>query len=335
MSYPDNYKFSTFDRWYGVTKKMKRWEIHSVVFIIKHKKAIILSIFIAVIYILFTTCETNNPRVITVERATRIAQPYFYELYGKSIIVKNVSHDVVGMIGRNHLYRNFITVSDGETEYTLVLDKYNKPLSDSFTATEAINSIDLLLFGARIKPLGFKLREHYELRTVFSLYNSRYSVNLTIVTEGLPNRDSRDSLYLLIEELNDKGFDKLIIEIDAPSFLILVHGAHGKRIITTSYGTDIDIDSFTDQYYSLVDSVYWDKQKFDEKIIELADIGYQKVFFYLEQSHETNTIEIVLNCESDISLSGDQAAVLLEGMDDSYFRMADSEIKYTLNHSYQ
>ena len=184
--------------------------------------------------------------------------------------------------------------------------------------------------------LGLKLEESYNVWSSLSLQDFRYYAHCSTVTEELPNKDSIDDIYSLIEELKDYGIDVFGINIDTPNFLLPKmesgHGARGVRLAGIGFETDIGITSFEEQYYRFVDQIYWDKQQFDNKISEFTQRGYKNAYFYVSKWADENTLEIVLYCESDASLSNEYAATLLEGIDDSYFRIDGKKTKYTLQH---
>ena len=299
-------------------------------------KFVILLIIIISIFIVLATCATNNPKELYPEQAVEIARPYFQELYGKNIIVENVRYEVVGMIGRYHLYRNIITVSEGEAEYKLILDKRNVPVSDNISAIETIKNIEISSLEEKLKPLGLKLHEHYDLEVAASPRNLQYSVCLSVVAEDCPSREQKDRIYSLLGVLKDNGVDYFIINIDTPDFLFpkmkFGYGVYGLRLAGVGFSTDMDMASFKERYNNYVNQIYWDKQKFDEKIFELTQLGYENATFFISRWTDGDTIEIVLYCESGKNISDEAAIALLEEMDDSYFRIGDNKIKYTLQH---
>ena len=273
--------------------------------------------------IVFIVC-TNDPKEITVEQATEIAAPYFQEKYGKSIVVKSVKFEAVSMNNRNHIYRNIITISDGETKYTLFLDKNNKPLFDNVSALETIRSIDISSLNERIKPLGLELHEYYNLEAIPS-YGLGYSVWFSVVSVGRPDKEAKDGIYFLLETLKDMGIEVFAINISPPAFLL-----GSLRIDSESFNTSIDLAEFTEKYYNLIDRLCWDEQKFDEKILELTQLGYRNARFSVSGWFNGSTIEIVLLYASDTNISEEYAYALLESMDDSYFKIGEKKTIYTL-----
>ena len=99
-----------------------------------------LPLIIGVVMLLFLVACEENPGEIPVEQAAQIAQAYFKEMHDLDITMKSVSYEQVGL----HKYLNFVTVSDGETEYRLILDEKNKPLSDNVSAVTATKTLTFL-----------------------------------------------------------------------------------------------------------------------------------------------------------------------------------------------
>jgi hypothetical protein len=302
-----------------------------------NKTLMIIIIFIIIILnvaILVIIESNRNPEELTISQATERVQGYFRRLYNLDVSIIDISYDQVG----EHDYLNVVTVSDGETEYKLILNKNNKPISDNVSALKTIKNIDISSFDNKIRRLGLKRHEYYDLEVFTSLHDLCYRVYFSVVSVDLPKNESKDGIYSLLGELRNEGIDNFVIYIDTPSFLLpkndFGYGVYGLRLTGISFETDIDSASFEKKFYSFVDQIYWDKQKFDEKILQLTQMGYQNVCFFISKWDDGNTLEIVLYCESNNSLSDEPAIVLLKEMDESYFRVVDNEIKYTLQHIY-
>ena len=269
-------------------------------------------------------CE-KNPAEMTIEQANDLTKVYFNEQYNLDVIVESVEYKQVG----ERRYRNFVTATNGDTEYNLILDKNNKPLSDDVSAVDRMNSIDLSIFKERLDTLGLRLHNYYDLESVFT--GMQYEVWLSVVSEGLQNKDAIDRIYSLLNELKREGIDKFIINIDTPDFL-MGNNEHGLRLTSIGFETDISKANLEEQYNNFIEGIYWNKQKFDDTIMELNRLGYKDAAFYISGWHDGRTLEIVLYCESYKDLSDEQAAALLKKIDDSYFKIADNKIKYTLRH---
>jgi len=275
---------------------------------------------VAAIFIL-AACQ-NSPAKLTAEQVTDLAQVYFKDLYGASVTVEKAEYEQVG----SSEYRNFVTVSNGDTEYTLILDENNKPLSDNVSEIEIIKAIDISKYKEKIEPLGLKLYAHKELEPILS--GLQYQVWFSVVSEDRPDKDKAGKIYSLLSELKNDGIDRFVLNINSPGFLLF--NEYDLWLAGAVFDTDIDIARFEEQYYGFVDGIYWNEQKFNDKILELAQMGYKNAFFYISGWVDGKTIEIVLYCESDTSLSDEPAIAELEKMDDSYFKIGENEVKYTL-----
>ena len=297
----------------------------------KKRIAIITSLIAVVIAVAGIAAYRRNPDELTFEQAAEIAHTYFSRVHRMFIGVKGVSYERVAQRD----YRNFITVFHGHTEYTLILDKRNKPASDNVLAVDTMNSIDISSFDGRLRELGLERHEHYDLETILST-DFQYEVVFSVVCEGRPNKDAKDGIYSFLNELKKEGVDRFIININTPSFLRpklrYGHGTHGLRLIELGVDTDIDAEAFEEKYYTFTDQLYWNKQKFDDMIKELTNIGYENAYFFVSRGVTGNTLEIVLYCESEGSLSDESALALLEKVDETYFKVGDAKIKYTLQH---
>jgi len=298
-----------------------------------NRKVVVMIITSA--FILFLATRHRNPSKMTVDQVTERARNYFIDFHDMDVTVKSVSYEQVG----EHDYLNVVKVSDGVTEYKLILNKNNKPVSDNVSAITTINSIDISAFEEELRPLGLKLHEHYDLEAAASTKDLKYRVFFSVVTEDLPMKSAITGIYSLLGMLKDEGIHALIINIDSPNFLLpkteFGYGVGGLRLAGIGFETNIDLAKLEDQYCYLVDKVYWNEQKFNDKVQIIAKLGYENVSFFVSRWEGGNTIEIVLHCESDASLSGEQAENELADMDDSYIRIFDIIFKYTVQHEYR
>ena len=297
----------------------------------KKRKASATMITVIAVALLFAACH-RNPKIVTVEQVSERILAYFKDTHDLDVTVINVSYDRVGQ--RDYL--NIVAVSDGETEYRLILDRNNKPMLDDVSAARAIKDVDASSYEDRLKSLGLLLRESYTLGIVASYgVEFRYYSSFSVKTEGRPSIEAKDGVYSLLEAMKNEGIELFVINVTTPSFLLPKHRTNGIIIDAIGFDTDIDITSFEELYNSFVERVYWDKQKFDEKIIKLTQLGYRNAYFFIPGWYQGNTLEIVLYCESDDDLSDEPAIALLEEMDDSYIKIADTKIQYTLQLIYR
>ena len=296
---------------------------------------------VMVIILVFTTfiisyTGTHNAKEITIEQAGEIAQPYFLRLYGKDVTIIKVEHNIVGIINQNHLYLNFISVFDGNAEYELVLDENNEPLSDNVSAIEKMNNISIASLEKRITHLGLQLHKYYNLSTAFTYQDRRYTVNLAVIPTDIPEKDKEEDVFTLLTILKNEGIDNFIIVVNSPSFFPSTIGMkqvlYGTQLTAEYFVTDIDKGLFSQKYNDLTNRIYWDREKIVQKLDMLIGAGYDYAYFCVTPNYENNLLEIELYCESDNSITDEYALVLLGEMDESYFRVKDKEIKYTLRH---
>ena len=281
--------------------------------------------------LILTSCGSNPPQVSVDEVATQV-QDYFIHSYGLDVVVTNVAYVQVGA----NDYVNEVTVSNEESEYKLVFDKNNKPYSDNVSELRTINSIDVSLLENEIIAQGLRLPDVSDKYLVTSKQNLQYKIWFPVFAEGRLNNGSEEGMYSLLGILKNVGIDLFSIDINSPVFLLpkpeFGQGTRGLNIAGVVLETDMGRNGFNAKYNELVNKVYWDEQKFNDKITELTDAGYQNVNFFIARWADGNTLEIILYCESDISLTEELAVAITDEMDDSYFRITDVEVKYTVRH---
>ena len=296
----------------------------------KVSKTVLVAVLIVTI-VLFNACR-NNPVEITVSQANELAHDYFKELYDLDITVIGVSYEQVG----EHDYLNMIRVSDGETEYKLILDKNNKPASDNVSALNTIKNIDLYSYDEILAQLELRLHKYYDLEAVAAVSDLQYRVYLSVNTVDRPIIESIVGINSFLEILKKDGVDELIIYVHSPRFLLpkveFGHGTISLNLTGIRLKTDMSFETLSGQYQAFVNQVYWNEQKFEEKVSELTGAGYKNAYFFISKWADGNTLEIILYCESDANLSAEAAINLLDGIDESYFRIGDNEIKYTVQH---
>ena len=291
--------------------------------------------FVITLFLAFLVSCSSKSAAIQLGQAIEIAHQYFAEQYGKYVVVNNTKFERISQ----SQCRNIITVNDGKTEYRLMLDEQNKPFADDVIATDIRNNIDISLFSERLESLGLRVFEYYDLSTVFNEQEERYIINLSVVLANLPIKTAKTEVYILLKELRNIGVDNFVIVVNSPDFLRprveLGHGGNGIQLDAEFFNTGIDEATFEDQYMQLSDRIHWDKDLFDKKIAELAEIGYENAYFFISQRLTVNTMEIILYCESRGSLSDEQAAILLQCMADSYLKIGGRETKYSVQLIYK
>ena len=286
-------------------------------------------ILLICLVITFTAC-TKHPDEITIDQAEAIAYPYFYDLYGKKVVVEEIELKFLGMNDD----RNIIHVSDGETNYSLCLDVNNKPLFDNVSVVDIAKAVDAASLGEKLKPLGLELHDYYDIEWRYSLKHERCFVSFSAVLRTLPNNDLRDDIYAFLGSLRNQGIDDFWINLNSPVsvFPIPEDGyKHGLNIYGVRFSTSISEDVFDKEYSDFVNGIYWNEQKFKDIITELTLLGYKNAYFYITR-WDGNSIEVVLYCESDDSLSDEQIATLLDDIDDSYIRIDGASFKFVIEH---
>ena len=296
------------------------------------KKKKITPVVILIIAASFLTACCKMPAELSVEQIDESVQTYFENTHDLTVAVIDVSYEQIS----EYNFLNIVKVSDGEVEYELILDRNNEPISDNVLALATIKNMDTTSWNNKLRDLGLNLHEYYDFETIVSFEDLQYRILLSVVAVERIDREVKDGIYSLLGILRDEGVDSLIINIDSPKFLVpkenAGYGIHSLRLASIKFDTNIEVISFEEQFSSFIDRVYWSKQGFEEKVFALTQAGYENVYFFISQWHDGNTIEIVLHCESSDSLSEATAIILLEDMDDDYFKIEGSETKYTLQY---
>ena len=291
---------------------------------------------LAIVLVLVLPKDTGVEK-ITVAQATSIGEPYFQKNYGKDITIEEVNYKEI----RRYVWRNSITVSDGEEEYVLYLDQNNQPAFDNVQAVEVCKNADISSIQERAEAAGLEISKNVENNDNGFYMNDSYkdkncSVCFCTTSVDRPNPNEENEVYALLNLLKKEGIQQLSIDVPSPDFLLpkkeFGHGIYGVGIEKETFTTDMDYNTFQAQYSAFADSIYWDEQKFTDKITELEEIGYENPYFFISKWRDENTLEVVLYCESDNNLSDTQAAALLTDIDDSYIKIGDTNIVYVLDH---
>ena len=272
----------------------------------------------------------SYPGSIDEEQATAIAVPYFQKQYGMAGTVTGVRYLQTGM----YRYSNLIWVSAGEQEYTLYLNGHNKPAFDDVAESDAIASMDKVRIESRLRDLGMESDMDCFIGYNFDINHCQ--VHSYASQSHSPQPEQADEVYRLLTELHNVKIDCFSLSVYAPAFLrdSGKESDSGYYIDHIKFETDIDKAKFEKQYRAFAEQVHWDEAKFQRAMAELVQMGYQNVYFRMTaaESVAVSSHKIVLHCEGDSSLSGEQAENLLAAMDDSYFKIGDKPIQYTLDY---
>jgi len=281
--------------------------------------------------IILVACS-QNPKRITTKQVASMAQSYFHDIYGMDIVTESVRYEQTNL----KKYRNIVTVSDGDTEYELVLNENNKPSFDNVSAVKTLENANISALEEKMSLYGLKEYNFKGVKWYYSFDEKSCITNFDVGSRDRPSRDSMDGIYSFLGELRNEGIDKLVILISTPDFLSPKaepgYKPHGLLLEGEFYKTDIDQKSFEEQHESFINRIYWDEKKFEEKISELNQMGYENAYFYILQWRIGSTLEIVLYCESDGSLTDEQAIAAISNMDDSYIKIGENDTAYVLRH---
>lgn len=277
---------------------------------------------------------TKQLTTSTYEQAEEIAENYFKEVHGKQVVVEEVTSKQVS----ENQYLTVILSSEGEAEYELVLDEENRPLADNAYCIEAMRQIDIPALEKVVNESDFAIEKYNALQCVFSHTERRYQLMLSVNAREPQQQDAAGEVFSLLEILKKQNIDLLTVTASTPDFLQprieLGHGTLNLQLSAEQFDTGIEEDAFQQKYESFSQSIYWERQKFDAMISKLEEIGYKNAYFYIAGFEDGATISIVLYCQSQKTLSLDQAKSLLEEIDSSCFSIKGKHVKYVLEHQY-
>lgn len=278
------------------------------------------------IILMLAACNRSTPQ-LTDTQAAETAMTYFLETYGRAVSFERTEYRSIAE-GQSF---NFITVLDEADILQLVLDENNAPLADNVSSLDILRHIDSSLLAeaieqSQLNPCG------WNTSTAFSNSDQRFSACLSIVLDNLISRQSADDVFQLLRTLKAAQIDQLIIEIVPPVFLQpkaeYGQGTVKLQLAAKSFDTDVGEESFKEQFNAFADSVFWDKEKFDRKIAEISEFGYENVNFFVSKWADGSTVEITLSCDLGSCLDEESALTALETMDDSYFRIFEKTTRY-------
>ena len=162
-------------------------------------------------------------------------------------------------------------------------------------------------------------------------------VNFRIESQEIQKAEEADKFWDLLCELRENGFDCLEIRIVSPEFLMpnfdLGHGAHGSLLKWAAFSPDYSSKKFHKVYSSFINGIYWDEDKFNEKIEELKKAGYKNPYFYVAHIFAKNPNRVTLACYCETSGEADENEVrkiyeIIKDMDDTYIRIDRRGVEY-------
>lgn len=283
--------------------------------------------FLAVLLLVFSlsACK-GEPVALTLKHANNIARVYFQDEYSIQINATDITSIQTG----ENKYLNLIHVEHGDSKYELVLDKDNSPLTANVDAIKTLSEFDEAVIAEDMRVLGASLNLD-ALQAVFSYQNSQYQASLHLNFEGKPATEDSDVAYHLFEMAKSEGLDQLIFSLSTPPFL-LCNGEYGIQLASETFSSDMDKDKFSSKYLDFAQSICWDENKFNSKILELEKMGYYNVRFSILDM-TPDTIRIELSLKSDIEITDEQAESICEELDDTFFKIGKKTTQFVFRYT--
>lgn len=293
----------------------------------KWKTIVPLMMWIFAVALVLILPKSASVEKLTYSQAAAIGKTYFLEQYGKTVSVDEVKYEEIYQYER----RNIITACDGETEYVLYLDKKNRPAFDNVSAVDIRNHMDIASIKEAAYEAGLELSKHSNSMVIPSYEEKKCLVRLCTASIDRPIRKKADACYSFLSLLKDQGIAELSIEVNVPDFLLSKDGVTGVVIDQELFDASMDREQFAQKYCIFSDSIFWDKQRFENKMVELNQMGYINPYFFISQWRDSDTLEIILYYES--TTDRNQNDDVFADMDERYIRLDNVDIVYMLQHS--
>ena len=307
----------------------------------KKAKIIIPIVVLAVLTVLaviFVFATKRDPSAVEIskEEAEEIAVNYFNEKYSVEATVVWTEYKLVSY----KVYLNWITVLIDNEKYKLLLDDENKPLMDDYSISMFVKNLEANKLEEWKSKYGLDEYASSEIKweLLYSGYRkARRVVSFRIETQEIPKAEDADKFWNLLCELRENGFDCLEIWIVSPKFLMpnfdLGHGAHGSLLTWAAFSPDYSSKKFYKKYLSFTKWIYWDEDKFNEKIEELEKAGYKNPYFYSVHMFGNVPNGVTMVCYCETSGEADENEVrkiyeIIKDMDDTYIIIDGREIEY-------
>ena len=289
------------------------------------KRTGILAVIVCLLFLSGVGCSKSE--VLTTRRAEELAKSYFMEQY--QIDVQFCEIDRMQIM--EHTYLTRIIVSCEGSDYELVLDQNNRPLSDSVSCcriVEALQDEDFLQQFLDDVMAEVKLSKFWVL---FSSQEMRYVVILSVDVQAPVAREKEAEVYTLLTELKERDVFALAIGVVTPDFLLPVEGGAGVELAGAYFYTDMEQDAFQAQYLSFAKSIRWDEDLFRKKLTELESSGVQDARFYIRGWSTGTVLEIALSYveQSDHTPPLED---LISDVDDRYFSIEGKDVQYISYH---
>jgi len=265
-----------------------------------------------------TACG-SDPALLA-DRAVEIAVSYFQENYARAVHFESVGRYQVG----EREFLNCITVSDGERNYRLLLDGQDHPIADDYMCILKIAELEEREDNFHSGPYGSP-----RFYAVFSPAEQTYHVVLAVSAQEVPRAEDGREIWESLARLRESRVDELVLEVESPAFLhpVSEFGSveHGLQLAAMTVETSATWEVFEGQYRAFTDSIFWDEQEFEQATKDLADVGYEDVYFYLS-GLTGNTLELTLHVEGDREPTDKLPHALLDEVDDDWLRCEGREI---------
>lgn len=303
------------------------------------KAKIIIPIVLEVLAVIFVFATKRDPSAVEIskEEAEEIAVSYFNEEYSVEATVLRTEYR---RLTYDKVYLNCITVLIDNEEYQLLLDDENKPLIDDYSISMFVKNLETNKLEEWKSKYGLDKYVSSGINGMFvyeGYKEAKRRVAFYIKTQEIPKAEDADKFWNLLCELRENGIEYFGISIVSPEFLMpnfdLGHGAHGVLLRAASFPTGYSSKKFHKEYLSFIKSIYWDEDKFDEKIEELEKAGYKNPYFYTAHIFAKNPNRVTLACYCETSGEADENEVrkiyeIIKDMDDTYIRIDSRGVEY-------
>ena len=298
---------------------------------------IVLALAVATVIFVLATRREPSAVEISKEEAEEIAVSYFNEEYSVDATVLST---VYRRITYDKVFLNCITVLIDNEEYLLLLDDENKPLIDNYSVSMFVKKIEKNKLEEWKIKYGLDKYVSSGINGMF-LYEgykkAKRRVSFCIKMQEIPKAEEADKFWDLLCELRENGIEYFGITIVSPEFLMpnfeLGHGAHGVLLTAESFPTEYSSKKFHKVYSSFINGIYWDEDKFNEKIEELEKAGYKNPYFYVADIFTKNPNGVNMVCYCETSGEADENEVrkiyeIIKDMDDTYIRIDSCGVEY-------
>ena len=289
------------------------------------KKLLLVLLALVLVGLLFLPSRGGHTagKLLTDEEAAAIAEPYFRENYGLEVEVTDVR---LGYIGDKR-WESAITVSDGTEEYKLQLGQKQKPLCDNVEAFRALWSLEERYPDGLRAAFGLTHYDSESCRVVQYANDHRYCPYFTFETHELPRDEDADTLWALMQTLEEINAYNVEVDVQAPDFLSQQGGR--KTLMCYPFFLGVERTEFDASYSDLQDCVFWDEGKFRETAERLEAAGYQDVSFEIT-GYDLGGSRILIGCRAGLPEGGtaEEAEAIVGEMDGSWFHVRGKAVGF-------